>query len=102
MVISFDNLPQYVAQLSEDVKYLISLMENKKESSEILSIEQAADFLGLTKSTLQQAKYKKIPHYKQGRRVFYKKSDLEAWVQSGKNTTQGKRVELSLTRKKAS
>jgi predicted DNA-binding transcriptional regulator AlpA len=94
---TFDQLPHEVEQLKLDVKYLISLLENKQESSDILSIEQAADFLGLTKSTLQQPKYKKIPHFTKGRRVFYKKSDLENWITQG--TQQGKSVKLNLTKK---
>lgn len=55
-------------------------METK--SDEIMSVKEAANFLGLKKSTIYAAtSAKTIPHYKSSKnnRVFFKKDELEAW-----------------------
>lgn len=43
----------------------------------------AAIFLGLPKSTLVDYRYRGIgpAHYKLGRRVYYRISDLERWIE---------------------
>lgn len=54
----------------------------RTKSDEIMSVKEAANFLGLKKSTIYAAtSAKTIPHYKSraNNRVFFKKDELEAW-----------------------
>ena len=50
---------------------------------EPLDIDQAARFIGLKKGTIYNMVSRKvIPYHKVGRRVLFRRSELEAWFQS--------------------
>lgn len=56
----------------------------------ILSINDAAHFTGFSKSHLYKlTHYRKIEHYKpNGKKIFFKREDLEAYLLSGKREVQ--------------
>ena len=55
---------------------------------EILSIKQAAIFLNSKVTTLyEKTSAKTIPHFKKGNRLYFKREELEAWIQKGKVKT---------------
>ena len=57
-------------------------------SQQILWIDDAAKFLNLAKPTIYGLLSKgKLPHYKRGRKVYFLRSELEAWLMTGKQTT---------------
>jgi excisionase family DNA binding protein len=59
--------------------------QQAQRSSDLLSQEEAAVFLRLRPDTLATwrcTKAHKIPFVKCGRRVFYRLSDLTAWLES--------------------
>ena len=60
----------------------------QKEESvpiEILNADQAAEFLHLAKQTLYTFTHKrKIPFYKNGKKVLFKKHELQDWMDSGR------------------
>ncbi|TSA31490.1 MAG: DNA-binding protein [Porphyromonadaceae bacterium] len=52
---------------------------------EYLTQDQAARFLGLSKSALYSMTSKnEIAYHKKGRRNYFKKSDLRNWIESGR------------------
>ena len=57
---------------------------------EILTIEEAAEFLSVSKSYLyKQTSAQAIPHYKPtGKRCYFKRSELEEWILSGRILTK--------------
>lgn len=57
---------------------------------EILTIEEAAEFLSVSKSYLyKQTSAQAIPHYKPtGKRCYFKRSELEAWILTGRISTK--------------
>lgn len=57
---------------------------------EILTIEEAAEFLSVSKSYLyKQTSAQAIPHYKPtGKRCYFKRSELEAWILAGRISTK--------------
>lgn len=57
---------------------------------EILTIEEAAEFLSVSKSYLyKQTSAPAIPHYKPtGKRCYFKRSELEAWIRAGRISTK--------------
>jgi excisionase family DNA binding protein len=57
-----------------------------KSNEEILSLKEAAEFLKLSVSCMyKKTSSKQIPHYVPGgKRVYFKKSDLENWILSHK------------------
>lgn len=52
---------------------------------EFISIDQAAELVNLSKHTLYSIVNKReIPYYKRGKRLYFKKPDLQDWIGSQK------------------
>lgn len=72
--------------------FLISIVSEKAivsekitRQKELLSTTETAEFLGISKNTLYEwIIQKKIPHFKVGRLVKFKKEDLDAWLKKKK------------------
>ena len=57
--------------------------------NEILNMSQAADYLGLAKSTIYKLTSSRlIPHCKIGNKIAFKRSDLNEWITKGKVKTR--------------
>lgn len=49
-------------------------------STEILNLENASIYLDISKSSLYKfTSTKEIPHFKRGKRLYFKKSELDDW-----------------------
>lgn len=49
--------------------------------SDLLTVSQTAEYLSLSKATIYKFTADRIiPHFKRGKRVYFKRSDLENWV----------------------
>lgn len=49
----------------------------------ILTMDEAILFLGLSKSAIyKKTSSNNLPHYKQGKKLYFKKSELEDWMLS--------------------
>ena len=54
----------------------------------VLTSEEAAMFLGYKPQTLRAlCMRRKVPYYKKGHRLYFKKSELEAWMTSDRRPT---------------
>ena len=54
---------------------------NPKPDIEILTIIQASEFLHLAKSTIyKMTSVRTITHFKMGKRIYFKRKDLEDWI----------------------
>jgi len=70
-------------------KYINSMALELKEGSDILDRDEAAQFLKISKQSLYGMTHQHtIPYYKQGKKLYFKKSDLEAWITKGKIKTR--------------
>lgn len=100
MEISFDNLPQAIAQLSkkmDTVLYYLQNTEAQKEQDEVMSIEQAALFLNSTPGTLYQNK--NVPRFKKMGKLYFLKSQLIEWVTKEGNVKKDSKLTLTRTKK---
>ena len=109
--LTFDQLPQAVCDLYgklESIEQLL-LANNpnvKQEAEDLLTIEQACDFLLLSKPTLYGYVSKNtIPFCKRpgSKRLWFSKQELTDWIKAGRKQTIAEiktEVEQSLTRKK--
>ncbi|MFN0200672.1 MAG: helix-turn-helix domain-containing protein [Bacteroidia bacterium] len=62
---------------------------NTEPNFSLLTIEQAAEFLNLAKPTLYSFTSKReIPHLKKGKRIYFEKEKLVAWLNEGRQKTQ--------------
>ncbi len=63
--------------------------ENKAETEEIGGIDLAIELTGLAKPTIYSlCSERKIPHSKQGKRLYFSRQDLLEWIKNGKRKTQ--------------
>lgn len=67
----------------------INSLPNPNNEDELMNIEEVSSFLGLTKPTVYGLTHsRKIPHYKNGRRIQFKKHEIIAWIDSKKVKTR--------------
>jgi excisionase family DNA binding protein len=54
-------------------------------TEEILNLEMASAYVGISKSTIYKyTSTKEIPHFKRGKRLFFKKAELDEWLTTNK------------------
>lgn len=52
---------------------------------ELLNVGQAARFLNIAETTVYEKTHlKKIPHYKKGKRILFRKAELLEWMETGR------------------
>jgi excisionase family DNA binding protein len=61
----------------------------KPEQSPVLNTEQAAQYVGLSPSTMAKLRMQggNVPHIKLGRRCLYRREDLDAWLKANSRTS---------------
>jgi excisionase family DNA binding protein len=109
MEITFENLPKAVSQLFDKLENIEQLLAAergtaKQDTEDLLTIQQAAEFLHLSVPTLYSHVSKSvIPHSKRGKRLYFSKRELTAWIQAGRKKTAAEitaEVETGLNSKK--
>ncbi len=61
------------------------------EDEPMVGITEAARITGLAVNTLYDKTYQRaIPHYKKGKRVYFRVSELVAWIATGRVATQAR------------
>lgn len=75
---------EFKSMLKEALREI--LIEDKIETSNdgtLINIQEAAALLNLAVATIyEKTSEKLIPHYKHGKKIMFKKSELLAWVES--------------------
>lgn len=86
--ISFESLPQVVQELNAKIDNITLLLQFPKpdvKQSDLLTIQEAATFLNLSKSTLyNKANKSELPYMKKGKRLYFSRSELIDYIKSGK------------------
>lgn len=69
------NAPQPIFQTKADVR-------------EVLNLEQAAEYVSLSKSAIyKKTSERNIPHFKKGKKLYFKRFELDAWLTGEKVDT---------------
>jgi excisionase family DNA binding protein len=64
------------------------MTDHHRENKEILTVNEAAEFLNLETSYVYQLTSKRlIPFYRPGRKLYFKKSDLVDWISKHRQAT---------------
>lgn len=90
--LTFEKLPEAISKLQDQLnnieKILLEGHNPTQEADELLTIEDAAKFLNLSVPTIySKVCRKEIPVNKQGKRLYFYKSELIAWIKSGRKKT---------------
>ena len=85
---SFDSLPQVVQELNAKIDNIMLFLQSAKpdvKQSDLLTIHEAASFLNLSKHTLYNKVNKnELPYMKKGKRLYFSRVELMAYIKSGK------------------
>lgn len=57
--------------------------------TEVLNLNQAAEYVSLSKSAIyKKTSERNIPHFKKGKKLYFKRSELDHWLTSMKISTK--------------
>ncbi len=97
---TFDRLPFAVEQLNQKFDYLLQLFKEgepgQKQQAELLNVPEAAKFLNLAIPTVYSMVSRgELPFFKPKgtKRLYFRKSLLIDWIQSGRKLTNAERRE---------
>lgn len=92
---TFDTLPDTVYQIFLKVERLESLMQQKQRvnasipEEDLMTIEEVCKFLKLSKPTVYNlVSASKIPNSKVGKRLYFSRSKILKWIESGERKTK--------------
>ncbi len=83
---------------NETLKHRLQIVENTLfAGKEVLTLEEAAIFLGMTKSAMYKMTHKQvIPFYRpNGKMVYFEKSELLAWLRANRISSEAEIIEAS-------
>ena len=92
-VITFNDLPEVVAQLRDEVMSLRNLLTEQRSENNAkavdthvpMSVEEAAEYLGIPKGTLyMKLSEGSIPATKPGKRYCLYRDELDKWLESSR------------------
>lgn len=92
--LTFDQLPNAVALLTEKVNELTGLLissreqQTKADADELLTVQEAANFLKLSIPTIySKVSRLQLPCMKQGKRLYFSQTELLNYIKEGKKKT---------------
>lgn len=89
--ISFEKLPEAVAELNSKVDRLLESVVNARpqvQAERYLSVEETADFLNLSVPTIySKVSKRELPYMKRGKRLYFLREDIEAYLKGGRIKT---------------
>lgn len=92
--ITFDKLPQAVSYLTEQVielKQMVSALQPTSSANNhiLVEIDEAAIFIMKSKPTIYRLVNQGIlPSYKKGKKLYFYKDELLAWIENGRKATK--------------
>ena len=64
-------------------------MTSSSENEPMVKIDEAAKIVGLAVNTIYDKSHRReIPHYKKGKRLYFRPSELLTWIANGRVMTQ--------------
>ena len=79
----FEILEQRLLSIENKLDSLIERIENPHSSSPTwLTSKQLAAYLGISVSTVTKLRGGKVPYYKLGGRVYFKKQEIDEWIEN--------------------
>lgn len=92
--LSFEDLPKAVGQLYQKIDSIQKLLlerdkqQSQKQSNIFLTVQQAAEFLNLSKATIySKCSRSELPHMKRGKRLYFSQTELDKYLKSGRVKT---------------
>lgn len=81
----FEEITARLDALAVDVRALKSRTMNDKPADEVGGLELAVKVTGLARRTIYKRTHRReIPHKRVGGRLYFRRSELEAWIEAGR------------------
>lgn len=89
----FEIIYEKLSGIENLLRTLVVEKNNSAEKSqllnEIFTLSEAAEYLDLTKSAIyKKTSDRNIPHFKQGKRLYFKRSELDDWMTQNRIMTR--------------
>ncbi len=82
-------LEQTVRKVLKEGSKPTPLPTRTSPEEDILTIQQAMPILNLAKATIYTLTSKgKVPHFKKGKKLYFKRSELLRWIEDGKRKSK--------------
>ena len=86
----FEEIMTAINRLEQLVLKSIEKANNSAPAESLLSIDEASEYLNIPKTTLYQYScQRKIPYSKPGRRLLYRKADLDEFILNSRREDVG-------------
>jgi excisionase family DNA binding protein len=86
----FEIILEKLNKIEEELAIIKANQENtsKEMKIEFLTIKELSEYLKLTVPTIYgYTSTNRIPHIKRGKRLYFKKSDIDIWIEKGQRKT---------------
>ena len=87
----FEIIEQRLKNIENQLSELVEMTKApilKGVSEEIMTVEQLSDYLTIARQTIyEKCSKKEIPYFKAGKRLYFKKSVINDWINSGRRYT---------------
>lgn len=91
---TIEQMTRQIAELQQQLRELNHRLETAEKrtllSKDVLTLEEAALYLGMKKSNLYKMTHRmEIPFYKpQGKMNYFERTDLDAWMRRGRSMSR--------------
>ena len=84
----FEEITARLDAVAVDVRALKSRTMNDKPADEIGGLDLAVEITGLARRTIYKLTHRReIPHRRVGGRLYFRRSELEQWIDAGRRRT---------------
>jgi len=92
----FDLLEQRLSNIEEKLDSIIERIDNPKDFSKLsptwITSKQLAQHLGLSVAAITNLRGKKIPYYKIGGRILFKKEEVNQFLEKTRHKSSGEHL----------
>lgn len=71
-------------KLIEKSQHREEALRTEADANRLLTEAEAGEYLGRSSSGLQYYRQMGLDYYKKGKEIWYRKGDIDAWLQTGK------------------
>lgn len=99
----FESLEKRLKAIEEKLDSLISQMETGSvpNSTTWINTKQLSEYLGISKTAVTNLRGSKIPYYKLGGRILFKKQEVDELLEQTRHKTGGEYLDEYLARMKS-
>jgi excisionase family DNA binding protein len=84
----FEIIEQRLKNIENQLSELVKMAKAsilKEVTEEIMTVEQLSDYLTIARQTIyEKCSKKEIPYFKAGKRLYFKKSVINDWINGGR------------------